>query len=272
MKHLSKSCVAIVTLLFSSQTNAQTTDQPQTGDAFEFSTPFRLPETDQNGVAVPSSTSQSIPRGSAFNIVTMDNTNYTICFWNWSTAKGTPEGIESSNSKRSRLNFSDPAGTQRRFFQIPKTSFPGITKRIYKRFNPVLGVLAYPFKYYPQDRGKFDKSFSISMTGGYSYLIHRTIPDQSFAFTLGVGLSSITLNDKNSELTEDQELSAATVSLNLIYIHERLQLALSFGTDKLIGGNDNGWNRDGNLWLGFGVGVNIFTIHKPSTETEGEQP
>lgn len=265
-KTLAKLTLLISFLIFSLNAFSQTDEAPKVGEAWRLMDAYDFIETDRSGAA--NGASQSVPSGSNFTIEFIDNDNYTVRFWNWNDDNYLFDG-ETNRSKRGRLNLN---GHQIRYFKLERPRFAGRTKRIYKPLTPVLGVVSYPFKYYPQDKGRFEKAFSISVTGGYKILLDRTEPDNAVALTLGVGVSTLTLNSDNSSIAvedKDQEAGTASLSFNAVYIHDRLQIGISMGVDKIINGNPNGWNRDGNLWLGFGVGVNIFTIDKPTPETNG---
>ncbi len=246
---------------------AQETRQPQNGDAFRTTTPINGTECDFGGGIGGLGGLQSAPAGSSFNIVGSTTNDYIISFWLWGTSASARAGVEAPSSKRARLNInnSTPAIPRNRYFLISKNQFEGNTNRLYKRWTATLGILTYPLKYRPQT-GVFEKSFTVSAVGGASILFNRSNPNHSFAFTLGAGASSVNLTPKNTEgLTEAKDEAAATFSINLIYINDRLQIGATCGWDALFSGTDNKWDYNGKHWLAIGIGASIFTPDKPSS-------
>lgn len=271
MKQVLLIFILLVSRIFCVTIKGQTSDQSKIGNAYLFKTAFDIEASDVRGQQQHDT--QSIPVNSLFNIVGETEQHYIISFGIWSAKHNDDSSKESSYSKRLRLNYFDNPGTKRKYFRIEKTKFEGVTSAIYKKsWNPVLGVLTYPFKYYPQDGGRLEKAFSVVMSGGYSFLFKSTVPNWSIAGTAGVGVSSVTLTPENSKVTSTQEGGAGTICFNIIYIHDRLQIAGSIGTDRLLNNNIHKWDRNGNIWFGVGIGVNIFNIDKPIKEIKGPQP
>lgn len=262
--------MSILVLLFIIGINtANAQSEPlQNGDAGKFVTAYHLKESEIDGSNVSPANSESIPNGSKFSVVGSTNDSYIIYFWTWGTDDEAKDGEESANSKRRRLNF---IGTKHRYFVIPKSAVAGNTKRMYQRAVPTIGAITYPLKYRPQT-GKFEKSFSLAVTGGYSFLLKKTDPERSIALTAGIGAGSVTIDPSDTHpingITKEEERASAIFSLNLIYIHKNLQIGISSGFDKLIGGNNINWFYDARGWFSFGIGANIFSVQKPATENE----
>lgn len=251
-------------MLFSVGVYAQSDDQPKVGDAFQFRTPFGILQSNHNGLSFGQE--ETAPQGSSFNIVNITEDSYVISFWDWNA--------NTNPTKRATFNYNAVNGNHL-FFIIPKKDFL-VTTRVYKKWSPVLGILTFPFKYRPQT-GVFEKTFSLSIAGGFNRLFSRINPDHSFAFTAAVGASSATLTPDNtrydSGITENTDKAAVTLSFNVIYIFERLQIAGSIGIDNLLdGGNKIGWDYNGRGWFSLGIGANIFSQDKGSKATGGDQP
>jgi|GEM_PF-2049156 len=129
--------------------------------------------------------------------------------------------------------------------------------------SPVsLGIITLPFKARPQGSFSFDTEFNINTTVNI-----RLWPTNNFTFNLqlGAGIGSVNLNSNNApgvSEEEAQDVSTLTFLSGLMVEHKRLQIGLYFGTDHINNQSNFRWESNGNLWLAFGVGYDVFDIVK----------
>jgi hypothetical protein len=260
-----KQIVLIVcVILFFENVHAQS-DAPKAGEGYEFYIPTLLNETDQKGEDITDDNDitkfENIPLGARFTIRSILDDSYVIYFSEWPTSSVYYSLNYSATPPHARVSV-------RRFYKIPKSEFLESATKLYKRWSPILGAFSYPFKYRPQT-GEFEKTFNIQITGGYSILPNIKNAKKSLAFLLGVGASSITLNPFNTTDykgdSSGRETTSATISLNIVYIHNRFQVGASLGWDNLLGNESKNWQYNAKPWLSIGVGANIFSLQEEST-------
>ncbi len=204
-------------------------------------------------------------RGSKFTIVGQTTTDYIISFWDWSSD---PTHV-AEFAKYSTFNY-DAAKSQHRYFLISKTDIDIYSRQRFRQYSPLMGTISFPFKYRPQT-GKFEKTFSLSLTGGIRIDPKRR-NENTFSFLFGAGPSSVTVDkyntDAGSNITDPSERTAVTLSLSFMWQWERLQLGLSGGMDNLLDNEVLKWKYQGKPWFSVGVGVALFSnneVKSPGT-------
>ena len=132
-----------------------------------------------------------------------------------------------------------------------------------------IGVVTLPFKYRPQDHTSFDTEFNINTTVNVR-LISKV--NTHFYGQLGVGFGSVNLNSTNSDLIEDNVQDKQTLSFlsGLMLQYDRIQIGVYFGVDKINNQGTVNWVSNGNMWIGFGAGYNLFK-NKVSEESSNNK-
>ncbi len=142
-------------------------------------------------------------------------------------------------------------------------------------------ALTVPFKYRPKSnssediKGVFSTSFNAGLFGGIShgrtkFHYRKKVGNQSFTEKISLGMflgaASETLTEKNtndgSGLTdsESQTIGLASIGTGLVFSRNKLSLGLFMGWDLGIGSLSDSWDYNGRLWLGVGLGYDIFKL------------
>jgi hypothetical protein len=246
-------------------------------------------ECTASGTSVESRKQILLPAGSKFTIIKkLDNDEgYVIKFWDWEDKTiNTIENLKTAlNSKNVNLNFTKPIKLKemttgqkieqynyylnnneitQRYFQISDAELKMYAVPIEKKWGATVGNLAMPIKY----RFKTDevvKDFTFSSMGGFKYTFKK---DQSFSFIGGVGLTSVNLDSLNSDLKTEDEKSAISLPLGIVYQYKILQIGVIYGFDYLIKNDLVNWQNHKRPWLSLGIGIAIFTDTKEAVKEE----
>jgi len=119
------------------------------------------------------------------------------------------------------------------------------------------GAVTFPFKIRPQT-GVIEPSFSLSGVAGLHFSLDKDTV-KSLSILIGVGPSSIILNNRNSTDTGSSTRAAATFSITLLGQWDNIQLAFSIGWDNNLDNGEDKWKYQSKPWLSLGVGFNIFS-------------
>lgn len=204
---------------------------------------------------------QSVPARAKFTIADETDHGYVIYFWDWK-----PDPQDKSTKGVARNNYfkklnRDSVTHEQKYFLIKKQDIDRLSTKIYKRASPSFGILNLPFKYRPND-GAFEKTFSLSFTGGVKINPWRT-GVHTLSVLVGAGASSVELNKFNTDpkgnITENTDRPAVTGSLNILYQWEKLQFGVSMGKDAIFNNRTDYWHNQGKTWLSFGIGLAIFS-------------
>lgn len=127
-----------------------------------------------------------------------------------------------------------------------------------ERFS--IGLLTLPFKARPQDDVSFDTEFNLSST-----LNIRLFPlgGATFNFQIGAGIGSVGLNSSNAagvNAGDEQDVATLTLLSGIMLQYRRVQVGIYGGVDQINNQSNFQWESNGNLWLGFGIGYNLFQI------------
>ncbi|MDO5977593.1 hypothetical protein [Flavivirga spongiicola] len=162
---------------------------------------------------------------------------------------------------------------------LAKSTFLKATSRYYyyHRFKGVkAGLFTVPFKLRFDDFD-FEQNVNLGMSVSFRFRLNRKVDnDWLISPTLGIGLSTIKLNPKNSNLIEgeDSNRSASAFSLSggiLLELKETINLSFQYGFDFL--GNDDkdiDWKYNRQPWLGIGINIG-FPISKNSDQNENDK-
>lgn len=122
-----------------------------------------------------------------------------------------------------------------------------------------VGLLTLPFRARPQDEFSFDTEFNLSTAVNFRL---GDFKGSSFNWQFGAGISSIGLNPENSNGVtgqDSQDVSALTLFTGPMLQYKKVQIGLYIGVGQINNQSNYQWKSNGNLWLGFGVGFNVFT-------------
>lgn len=122
-----------------------------------------------------------------------------------------------------------------------------------------IGLITLPFKFRPQGDRSFSTEFNLDFT--LTRYLKQFFSTDLF-WQVGAGLGSIGLNSVNSNLSADEAQDIATLSIlsGVMLQYKKVQAGLYFGVDQINNQEKYGWENNGNLWFGFGVGYELFKV------------
>lgn len=134
--------------------------------------------------------------------------------------------------------------------------------------TPMAGVVSFPFKFRLQGDKDIETSLSLSGVGGVKFNFNKSKIPTAFCVLIGLGPSSVPVNQYNSNRKDSATLSqsAATFSLTGIFIWDKLQIAASIGMDKILNNRELNWRSQSKPWFSFGVGFSIFDTKDDAAE------
>lgn len=154
-------------------------------------------------------------------------------------------------------------------FEIDITAFESIAiknnTQIKDRFS--IGIISLPFKFRPQDYTSFDTEFNLNSTLNYRITTFYTT---EFYLQLGAGIGSVGLDSSNTNnvLTKPQDVAVLTGLSGLMLQYKKVQAGFYIGVDYINNQREYQWQSNGNIWLGFGVGYELFKIELGSNKNE----
>lgn len=170
------------------------------------------------------------------------------------------------------LNFpplKDKSGEQRdlseyyndKIYSISRADFDRYALKNEKKEPLSVGILTLPFKARPQEKFSFDTEFNFNST------LNIALDKKAFwNIQLGAGIGSVGLNKSNSLLEEPQDIAVLTTLVGIMIEYERVQVGLYTGFDFINNQANYSWDSHGKLWLGFGIGYDLFSIDIASKE------
>ncbi len=190
------------------------------------------------------------------------------CYWGFDTlgyVKSTTETHEKKSRKFYRrerqMNLAKIYnGT---IFSMPYKNFVDITAPLYRRYKGCeVGVYTIPFRI--RGSGKdFDFESSLSLQSNIVFGFGTLKKAESwFDLSGGIGLTGVSLNAKNSEVTEDRTATAFTASIGGVFRFNRwANMGLFLGYDWL-GAKDRNvnWKYNGDVWIGLGINISFNSI------------
>lgn len=138
--------------------------------------------------------------------------------------------------------------------------FLNYTEKIYSKFKGVrAGFYTIPFKLRINDFD-FEQNINLGMNIGFQFRFSQMIDNRwIYEPTIGIGLSSINLNHKNSSVLENEDRTASALSLSsglIIHFDSAINLGIFYGYDFL-SNNDKemNWKYNRKPWLGIGLNI-----------------
>lgn len=156
---------------------------------------------------------------------------------------------------------------------MDRKKFNKYTSRVYSRFKGVrAGFYTIPFKLRIDDFD-FEQNINFGMNIGFQFRFNRKIENRwLYEPAFGIGLSTINLNTKNSEVNENRTAGAFTTSTGIIlHFDKNINLGVFYGLDFL-SNNDKeiNWKYDRKPWLGLGINVGFSISKSEGTELKNK--
>jgi hypothetical protein len=157
-----------------------------------------------------------------------------------------------------------------KIFQMDETLFEQFTIPIYRQFKGIsAGAYTVPLRLRGIFTENFDFESSLSLQANLVIGFGKEWEKRSrFDISLGVGLTGVILNSKNSLVTEERTASAFTLSGGVLWKpNDKANIGVFLGTD-ILGLQDVGvdWIYNKQIWMGVGVNISFNEI---STEEYG---
>lgn len=149
-----------------------------------------------------------------------------------------------------------------KLFIVEKDNFDNAVTKKHKilpdRFS--VGIITLPFKFRPQDEKTFEAQFNLNSTLNFRI---GSLYTTYYYLQLGAGLGSVELNPNNSlGVGLNESINAATLTMfgGMMLQYKKVQTGAYLGFDHINNQNHYQWRNNGNLWLGFGVGYQLFNV------------
>jgi len=151
-----------------------------------------------------------------------------------------------------------------KIFSLPKTDFEKLTIPLYSRYKGAnVGTYTIPFRLRGIGSSEFDFESTLSLQTNVVFGFGTRYKKESwFDASMGIGLSGININSKNSKATDERTASAFTISIGgLVRPSKFANLGIFMGWDFLAQ-NDRevDWIYNGKPWLGIGINVSFSEI------------
>lgn len=246
---------------------------------YKIKAPIQLKESDYDGNEA--SLSPTIPVGAKFTIVNTVDGGFVIRFWAWGdynsdadiiSLVGTSEASDTKTNayKVVTFNYDLTSGQPvTRYFKITDSQLRNFAEKLASKWEPTYGTLILPVKlrFSPSD---FTKDLTVSGTGGakWNFLPSKEL---SLSFIAGAGISSVTVDSSNTEgnVLEESDRAALTFMGGAVIQWKALQIGVFCGADWLTRKNEDNWDYHGKPWLGFGIGISLFSSELDRT-SEGD--
>jgi hypothetical protein len=151
-------------------------------------------------------------------------------------------------------------------------------KRFAEYYEPIinpsrlsLGILTLPFKArVTQDNVSFDTELNFNSTVNV-YI--NSFYDTHFSLQFGAGLGAINLNESNTTYKgvgaiQAQDVRTLTLLIGAMLSHKNVQIGIYAGWDHINNQENFVWDSNGKLWLGLGIGINVFNDSKETVATQ----
>lgn len=162
-----------------------------------------------------------------------------------------------------------------KIFTMAKNEFIQISSPLYRRFKGAnVGAYTIPFRLRDIKGKNFDFESSLSLQTNLVFGYGSRKDQSSFIdYSVGIGLTSVNLNSKNSLVTEDRTASAFTLSTGVVFRPSKFaNIGIFIGWDYL-GQKDReiNWIHDGDLWMGLGINISFNEVKTSKSATKDSQ-
>ncbi|WP_296381766.1 hypothetical protein [Winogradskyella sp.] len=153
-----------------------------------------------------------------------------------------------------------------KIYAITSENFKAFAEKVVPEDRISIGIITLPFKARPQEDFSFDTELNLNTT--LNIRIGHFL-GSSFNYQLGAGIGSVGLNTNNAsgiEADDAQDVATLTLFNGLMLQYNNVQVGLYLGIDHINNQKNYNWVSNGNIWLGFGIGYNLFEISVASSK------
>ncbi len=159
-----------------------------------------------------------------------------------------------------------------KFYTISKNDFNDKMVEVKSEDRMSVGLLTLPFKARPQDGVSFDTEYNLN--GTFNIRL-ASVAQASLNLQVGAGIGSVGLNSSNvhpngTATTEPQDVAVLTWLAGTMIQYKKVQVGLYAGVDYINNQEQYHWKNNGNLWIGFGIGFNVFQISVSPVKNQPE--
>jgi len=153
-------------------------------------------------------------------------------------------------------------------------------KRFAKYYEPItmpsrlsLGILTLPFKArVSNDNVSYDTEFNFNSTVNV-YI--TSFYDTHFSLQFGAGLGAVNLNESNTDykgtgVLQAQDVRTLTLLTGAMLSHNNIQIGIYAGWDHINNQENFIWDNNGKLWLGLGIGINVFNNSNQTVTSQSD--
>ncbi len=148
-----------------------------------------------------------------------------------------------------------------KIYTIKKSDFETRSKKQINREILSIGLLTLPFKArFQKEETSFDTEFNLNSTLNISFAGRN---DFHVNVQIGAGIGTVGLNTSNSLGLSDNEatdVSTLTYLAGFMLQYNKTQVGLYAGIDHINNQSNYQWKSNGSVWVGFGIGYNIFNV------------
>jgi hypothetical protein len=230
-----------------------------------------------------------VPKGTKFNANGLDSSNnIRITFWNYPNPSDTSKAHKVPKMGKASLpqGYSSNYSAAKEFignwandkeFIVDLKDFNSCCKLYYgKRFDFAWGVMTLPIK--ARLGNGDDRFFDVeeNLNLGFTFGLRHQLPgvkEQALNYLLGVSIArvradSISLKN-NFKAPQSSVASALMFSGGVLYQYETFQIGIFVGFDNVMGELGRNWKFQSRPWIGFAVGVSLFSRNGTQAGTSG---
>lgn len=156
---------------------------------------------------------------------------------------------------------------------LPKSLFFYYARQQFKIYKGAgVGLYTVPFKLRPGKNFDFEAALSLSTNIVFGFG-NKDSTESFLDASVGIGVTSISLTEDNSTVTENRTATALTLSAgSVIKFSNNANIGLFFGGDFL-NSNDSktDWIHNKNLWIGVGINVTFSKIETNKQSKKSEE-
>jgi hypothetical protein len=241
---------------------------------FIFDGDTKIVECDAFGIPIDIKRITTAPKGSVFTVTHVDGDNCNLVI----TFRGKFIDSEKQvklnykiiyNDSKALTDFDLNKDENIRKFLLSKDEFTNSTSEYTGsgKFDITFGSFVIPFKFRPT-KSLFTSNLNL---GGAAYFNYKLNTNNSIGAVTGISLSSVTLDSLSTDykVKTSSERPALTPSLSVVYSHKNVNFSVGMGWDFINKTSviENSWIFNGKKWVGFGIGINLFTANTGSANT-----
>lgn len=258
MKHL----ILTLTIIFTTQLLAQNKEAPKIGDYVTFSFPIQNSSENKNDDCNSTNTELIINES---DVCYFDkNIIFQVIDYDVSKSKYKLLALPFKEKNKSGFgeNSTNKIDKAKAYNNIVYSADSIDVLHAYKnhefRKKLHIGFLSLPFKIRYKDDWSFETEIKIGAALSYR------LWSSNFFVQFGYQIGKTTLTSENSNLLENNSVSAATLSLvpGIIYEYNNIQIGIYKGLDYINNQSKYDWKYHKEPWLSIGFGYNIFELLK----------